>query len=102
MKDVQPDMEDAPEFGLSEAEHKVLCLRDIAEIIWRLTGTGDAPIIYLNEAYRLCREYKKVFRSADRGAIWRADWSWSAPRRRGCCIERGESNAGGGKGCGRC
>ena len=70
VKDVQPDMEDAPEFGLSEAEHKVLCLRDIAEIIWRLTGTADAPIIYLNEAYRLCREYKKVFRSADRGAIW--------------------------------
>ena len=70
VKDVQPDMEDAPEFGLSEAEHKVLCLRDIAEIVWRLTGTGDAPIIYLNEAYRLCREYKKVFRSADRGAIW--------------------------------
>ena len=68
VKDVQPDMEDAPEFGLSEAEHKVLCLRDIAEIVWRLTGTGDAPIIYLNEAYRLCREYKKVFRSADRGA----------------------------------
>ena len=70
VKDVQPDMEDAPEFGLSEAEHKVLCLRDIAEIIWRLTGTGDAPLVYLNEAYRLCREYKKVFRSADRGAIW--------------------------------
>lgn len=101
VKDVQPDMEDAPEFGLSEAEHKVLCLRDIAEIVWRLTGTGDAPIIYLNEAYRLCREYKKVFRSADRGAIWRADWSCSVPVARGCCIERGESNAGGRKSCGR-
>ncbi len=70
VKDVQPDMSDAPEFGLSEAEHKVLCLRDIAQIVWTLTGTGDAPLIYLNEAYRLCREYHKVFRSADRGAIW--------------------------------
>ena len=102
VKDVQPDMEDAPEFGLSEAEHKVLCLRDIAEIIWRLTGTGDAPIIYLNEAYRLCREYKKVSASADRGAIWaRRTGAAGVPARRGCCIERGESNAGGGKGCGR-
>ena len=70
VKDVQPDMTDAPEFGLSEAEHKVLCLRDIAEIIWQLTGTGDAPLVYLKEAYRLCRAYDKVFRSADRGAIW--------------------------------
>lgn len=70
VKDVQPDMNDAPEFGLSEAEHKVLCLRDIAQIVWQLTGTGDAPLFYLDEAYKLCREYKHVFRSADRGAIW--------------------------------
>lgn len=70
VKDVEPDMEDAPEFGLSEAEHKVLCLRDIAQIVWQLTGTGDAPLFYLDEAYRLCRSYQHVFRSADRGAIW--------------------------------
>lgn len=70
VKDVQPDLEDAPEYGLSEAEHKVLCLRDIAEIIWKLTGTIDAPLLYLAEASRLCREYRHVFRSADRGAVW--------------------------------
>ncbi len=70
VKDVQPDMEDAPEFGLSEAEHKVLCLRDIAQIVWDLTGTGDAPLYYLHEADRICHEYKHVFRSADRGGIW--------------------------------
>lgn len=70
VKDVQPDMDDVPEFGLSEAEHKVLCLRDIAEIVWKLTGTANASLIYLKEAYRLCREYKAVFRSADRGAVW--------------------------------
>ncbi len=70
VKDVQPDMNDAPEFGLSEAEHKVLCLRDIAEIVWTLTGIGDAPLVYLKEADRLCHEYQHVFRSADRGAIW--------------------------------
>lgn len=70
VKDVQPDMDDAPEFGLSEAEHKVLCLREIAQIVWQLTGTGDAPLFYLDEAYKLCRSYQHVFRSADRGAIW--------------------------------
>lgn len=70
VKDVQPDMQDAPEYGLSEVEHKVLCLRDIAEIVWTLTGTGDAPLFYLKEADRLCRAYSKVFRSANRGAIW--------------------------------
>ena len=70
VKDVRPDMEDAPEYGLSEAEHKVLCLRDIAQIVWQLTGTADAPLVYLREAYKLCRDYKHVFRSADRGKIW--------------------------------
>lgn len=70
VKDVQPDMKDAPDFGLSEAEHKVLCLRDIAQIIWQLTGTIEAPLVYLKEAYRLCRAYPHVFRSADRGKIW--------------------------------
>lgn len=70
VKDIEPDMEDAPDFGLSEAEHKVLCLRDIAEIIWKLTGRLDAPLVYLKEADRLCRAYKYTFRSADRGAIW--------------------------------
>lgn len=70
VKDVQPDMEDVPEYGLSEAEHKVLCLRDISEIVWSLTGTAYGPLIYLKEADRLCREYKHPFRSADRGRIW--------------------------------
>lgn len=70
VKDVEPDMDDAPEFGLSEAEHKVLCLRDIAQIVWQLTGTGNAPLFYLDEAYKLCRAYQHVFRSADRGDIW--------------------------------
>ncbi len=70
VRDVQPNLEDAPEYGFSEAEHKVLCLRDLAEIVWGLTGTGDAPAFYLAEAYKLCRAYDKVFRAADRGRIW--------------------------------
>ena len=70
VKDVQPNMEDAPEYGLSEAEHKVLCLRDIAEIVWTLTGTAYGPLIYLKEADKICRAYKNPFRSTDRGYIW--------------------------------
>lgn len=70
VRDIVPNMDDAPEYGLSEVEHKVLCLRDIADIVFSLTGMGDAAIIYLKQADKLCREYKHVFRSANRGAIW--------------------------------
>lgn len=69
VKDVEPNLEDVPKQGLSEAEHKVLCLRDIAEIVWSLTHTAYAPLIYLEEAYDLCRKYQHLFRSVDRGAI---------------------------------
>ncbi len=68
--DVEPNMEDAPEYGLSEAEHKVLCLRDIAEIVWDLTKDKEATLRYLDEAFRLSREYKYSFRAASRGDIW--------------------------------
>ncbi len=70
VKDVKPDLEEVPEYGLSEAEHKVLCLRDIAQIVWDLTGTGDAPLYYLHEANEICRAYKHIFRTCDRGDIW--------------------------------
>lgn len=69
-RDVVPDMEDKPEYGLSDCEHKVLCLRDLGEIIWLLTGTADAPIQYLKQADKLAKEYKYAFRSADRGKLW--------------------------------
>lgn len=70
VKDVKVDMDDVPEMGLSDPEHKVLCLHDIAEIVWQLTGMGSASLFYLREADKLCREYKHIFRSADRGKIW--------------------------------
>lgn len=69
-RDIVPDMEQHPEYGLSDCEHKVLCLRDLAEIIWLITGTADAPMQYLQQADKLAREYKYVFRSADRGKLW--------------------------------
>ena len=68
--DVEPDMEDAPEMGLSEAEHKVLCLRDIAEIVWKLARNEDAALNYLDQAYALSRAYKHPFRSASRGDMF--------------------------------
>lgn len=70
VKDIQPDMEDAPETGLSECEHKVLCLRDIAEIVWQLTGMAQAPLIYLQNAEELCKTYAHPFKTCDRGQIW--------------------------------
>lgn len=67
---ITPDMEDAPEFGLSEAEHKVLCLRDVAEIVWNLAKSEEAALTYLKEAYDICRAYEKPFRSASRGDMF--------------------------------
>ena len=68
--DVEPNMEDAPEYGLSEAEPKVLCLRDIAEIVWDLTKDKEATLWYLDEAFRLSREDKYSFIAASRCDMW--------------------------------
>lgn len=70
VKDVKPDLNDVPEKGLSEAEHMVLCLRDIAEIIYKLMHNSQVATTYLSHAYKLCRAYNHPFRSADRGGIW--------------------------------
>lgn len=67
---VKPDENNVPDNGLSDVEHKVLCLRDVAEIIWKLTGTDHAPLIYLGSAYKYCRSFKHPFRSVARGDIW--------------------------------
>lgn len=66
----KPDENNVPENGLSDVEHKVLCLRDVAEIIWKLTGTDHAPLVYLGSAYKYCRKFQHSFRSVWRGDIW--------------------------------
>ena len=63
-------VEDDPEYGLSEAEHKVLCLRDIAEIVWKLAKSEEAALTYLKEAYDLSRAYKHSFHSCARGDMF--------------------------------
>ena len=67
---VEPNMDDDPEYGLSEAEHKVLCLRDIAEIVWKLAKSEEAALTYLKEAYDLSRAYKHSFHSCARGDMF--------------------------------
>ncbi len=64
-----PRIAPPPEYGLSEVEHMVLSLRDVAEIVWKLTHTDNAPCIYLLKAYKYCRSYPYKFRSTDRGGI---------------------------------
>lgn len=66
----KPDADNIPEYGLSDVEHMVLCLRDVAEIVWTLTHTDHAPLIYLDRAYRYCRSFKHPFHSVARGDIW--------------------------------
>ena len=60
-------MDDDPEYGLSEAEHKVLCLRDIAEIVWKLAKSEEAALTYLQQAYDIARAYTHTFHSCARG-----------------------------------
>ena len=44
INDVTPDMDDHPDQGMCEAEHFVLSLRDIAEIISEAAGTPDVGV----------------------------------------------------------
>lgn len=63
--DVHPDLQDKPAEGFSQTEHKVLCLLDMAEIIWSLTKNGEAALCYLDEAYELCKQYTGEFLVTD-------------------------------------
>ncbi len=68
--EVEPNMDDDPEYGLSEAEHKVLCLRDIAEIVWKLAKSEEAALTYLQQAYDIARAYTHTFHSCARGDMF--------------------------------
>ena len=70
VRDVEIDMEQQAEVGMSDAEHKCLCLRDLGEIVWGLTHNLNAAMYYFNEAFVICRDYKYAFYSAKRGGIW--------------------------------
>lgn len=70
VRDIEIDMEQYPEVGMSDAEHKCLCLRDLGEIVWQLTQKAEAALYYFEKAYDLCKEYKHPFHAAKRGAIW--------------------------------
>ena len=66
--EVEPSMEKAAK-GMSEAEHKILCLRDIAKIIWGLTKNTEAALNYWDQAIALCARYQYAFVSVARGEI---------------------------------
>ncbi len=70
VNDVEPDLNDHPDQGMCEAEHFVLSLRDISEIIWKLTRNGAAAVQYLDKAFKICREFPYRFHTEARGDIW--------------------------------
>ena len=47
-----------------------MCLRDIAEIVWKLAKSEEAALTYLKEAYDLSRAYKHSFHSCARGDMF--------------------------------
>ena len=70
VNDVEPDMEHHPDEGMCEAEHFVLSLRDIAQIIWELTKNGPAALQYIDKAFKICRQFPYRFHTEVRGDIW--------------------------------
>lgn len=70
VRDVEIDMDQYPDVGMSDAEHKCLCLRDLGEIVWGLTKKANAALYYFDQAYAICQKYQHPFHSAKRGGIW--------------------------------
>lgn len=66
--EIEPSLE-KPEKGMSEAEHKILCLRDIAKIVWGLTRNTEVALAYWEQALELCQKYPYKFNSVARGEI---------------------------------
>ena len=70
VRDIEIDMDQYPDYGLSDAEHKCLCLRDLGEIVWLAAQKAEAALYYFEQAYAICCAYKHPLHSAKRGAIW--------------------------------
>lgn len=68
--DVEPDLQDRPVEGFSQAEHKVLCLTDMVELIMGLAHNPEAALRYQNEAVELCEKFQGEFITANPEKIW--------------------------------
>ena len=68
--DVEPDLQDRPAEGFSQAEHKVLCLTDMVELIMGLANNPEAALRYQNEAVKLCEKFQGEFITANPEKIW--------------------------------
>ena len=65
---VEPSME-KPKSGMGEVEHKILCMRDLAKIVWKLVENLEASVRFWDEAVRLCSLWPYNFSSVARGEI---------------------------------
>ena len=65
---VEPSME-KPKSGMGEVEHKILCMRDLAKIVWKLVENLEASAKFWDEAVRLCSLWPHNFSSVARGEI---------------------------------
>ena len=67
--DVVPSMEKPEGTNMGEVEHKILCLRDLAKIVWALTENSEASLRFWDEAVDLCTKWPYHFNSVARGEI---------------------------------
>jgi len=54
-----------PKEGMSEVEHKILCLRDLAKIVWQLTKNQGAAEKFWQEAIDLAQNWQAPFHSVE-------------------------------------
>ncbi len=68
--EVEPDLQDRPAEGFSQAEHKVLCLIDMVELIMGLANNPEAALRYQDEAVDICEKFQGEFITANPEKIW--------------------------------
>lgn len=57
--------------SLSDVEDKVWCLKELAIILWRTTGSRKEAIQFMEEATKLLTTYPQQFTFLDKCEVWR-------------------------------
>lgn len=68
--EVEPDLNDKPQDGFSQAEHKALCLMKMGEVIWGMMGNAEVALRYVDQAKAICEQFDGEFLSLDPLEVW--------------------------------
>lgn len=65
------DSEEENWSGLSEVEDKAWCLKEMAVILWRTTGSRKEAVPYMEQARVLIETHPQQFQFLNRWEVWR-------------------------------